>query len=63
MVAQSAPVDDRVAVLIHNGTTKPVRVDLVTATATRSDGGRVVRARTLRRTRRCSRPSSSRWRR
>jgi hypothetical protein len=47
VVAQSAPVDGRVALVIHNGTAKPVRVDLVTAVATSSDGGRAVRARAL----------------
>jgi hypothetical protein len=42
--ATSAPVDGRVAILIQNGSSKPARVDLVTATATRADGGQVVRA-------------------
>ncbi len=46
VVAQSAPVDGEVALVLHNGTTKPVRVDLVTAVATRSDGGLALRART-----------------
>jgi hypothetical protein len=46
VVAQSAPVDGRVALLLHNGTTKPVRVDRITGVATRSDGGLAVRART-----------------
>jgi len=45
VVAQSAPVAGRVALLLHNGTAKPVRVDLVTGVATRSDGGFAVRAR------------------
>ncbi len=45
-VAQSAPVDGQVALVLHNGTTKPVRVDLVTGVATRTDGGLAVRART-----------------
>ena len=46
VVAQSAPVDGKIALVLHNGTTKPVRVDLVTAVATRTDGGLAVRART-----------------
>jgi hypothetical protein len=46
VVAQSAPVDGQVALVLHNGTTKPVRVDLVTGVATRADGGLAVRART-----------------
>jgi hypothetical protein len=46
VVAQSAPVDGQVALVLHNGTTTPVRVDLLTAVATRSDGGLAVRART-----------------
>jgi hypothetical protein len=46
-VATSAPVDDRVAVLIRNGSAKTARVDLVTVTATSPDGGSVVRARGL----------------
>src|SRR4029077_8508303 len=45
--ATSAPVDDRVAVLIRNGSTKTARVDLVTVTATSRDGGTVVKARSL----------------
>ncbi len=45
VVAQSAPVDGEVALVLHNGTTKPVRVDLVTAVATSTDGGVAVRAR------------------
>jgi hypothetical protein len=45
VVAHSAPVDGRVALLLHNGTTKPVRVDRITGVATRSDGGLAVRAR------------------
>jgi hypothetical protein len=46
VVAQSAPVEGRVALLLHNGTTKPVRVERITAVATRPDGGLAVRART-----------------
>jgi hypothetical protein len=46
-VGTSAPVDGRVAVLVQNGTASAVRVDLVTATATRSDGGFTTRARTV----------------
>jgi hypothetical protein len=45
--ATSAPVDDRVAVLIRNGSTKTARVDLVTVAATSRDGGTVVKARSL----------------
>jgi hypothetical protein len=45
-VAQSAPVDGRVALVLHNGTTKPVRIDLVSGVATRTDGGLATRART-----------------
>ena len=47
VVAQSAPVDGQVALLLHNGTTKPVRVDLVTGVATRTDGGQAVRTRSV----------------
>jgi hypothetical protein len=46
VVAQSAPVEGRVALLLHNGTAKPVRVERITAVATRPDGGLAVRART-----------------
>jgi len=46
VVAQSAPVDGQVALVLHNGTAQPVRVDLVTGVATRADGGLAVRART-----------------
>jgi hypothetical protein len=46
VVAQSAPVDGGVALLLHNGTSKPVRVERITAVATRPDGGLAVRART-----------------
>ena len=45
VVAQSAPVDGRVALLLHNGTTKPVRIDRITGVATSSDGGAAVSAR------------------
>jgi hypothetical protein len=45
VVAQSAPVDGQVALLLHNGTANPVRVDLVTGVATSTDGGVAVRAR------------------
>jgi hypothetical protein len=47
VVAQSAPVDGRVALLVHNGTAKPVRIELVTGVATRADGGLAVRARAV----------------
>ena len=46
VVAQSAPVEGRVALLVHNGTTRPVRIDVVTAIATRTDGGQATGART-----------------
>ena len=45
VVAQSAPVEGKVALLIHNGTAKPVRIDLVTGVATSAEGGFAVRAR------------------
>ena len=45
VVGQSAPVDGQVALLLHNGTAKPVRIDRITGVATRSDGGLAVRAR------------------
>jgi hypothetical protein len=47
VVAQSAPVDGQVALLVHNGTTKPVRIDLVTGVATSADGALALRARTV----------------
>jgi len=47
VVASAAPVDDRVAVLIQNGSAKAARIDLVTATATSRDGGTVTRARSV----------------
>jgi hypothetical protein len=47
VVAQSAPVDGRVALLVHNSTTKPVRIDLVTGLAKSADGGLAVRARAV----------------
>jgi hypothetical protein len=46
VVAQSAPVDGQVALLVHNGSARPVRIDVVTAVATRADGGLAVSART-----------------
>ena len=46
MVAQSAPVDGDVALLVHNGTAGPVRIDLLTAIATSNAGGLATRART-----------------
>jgi hypothetical protein len=46
VAAQSAPVEGQVALVLHNGTTKPVRVDLVSGVATSTDGGLAVRART-----------------
>lgn len=48
VVAQSAPVDGRVALLIHNGTTKPVRVDEIVGVATSSEGGAAARVREAR---------------
>lgn len=44
-VAQSAPVDGRVAILVHNGSAKPVRIDLVSVVALGAGGGTAVRAR------------------
>jgi hypothetical protein len=46
LVAASAPVDGRVALLLHNGTSRPVRIDRVKATATSSGGALVTGART-----------------
>lgn len=46
VAATSSAVDDRVAVIISNATTRSARVDLVSATASRTDGGRVTHART-----------------
>lgn len=46
-VATSSAVDDRVAVLLQNNGTTTGRVDLVSVTATTSDGGRVTRARSV----------------
>jgi hypothetical protein len=46
VVAVSAPVDGRVALLLHNGSARPVRIDLVTAIATSSGGALATRART-----------------
>lgn len=46
LVAASAPVDGRVALLVRNGTRRPVRIDRIVATATSSGGGLVTRART-----------------
>jgi hypothetical protein len=42
-VAQSAPVDGRVALLLQNSTTKPVRIDLVTAVVISADGSRATK--------------------
>jgi hypothetical protein len=44
VVAASAPVDGRIAVVVQNGTTRAVRNVRVTALATRADGGRATRA-------------------
>src|SRR5262249_5318013 len=46
LVAASAPVDGRVALLVHNGTGRPVRVDRIDVTATSSGGALVTSART-----------------
>jgi hypothetical protein len=48
VAASGAPVDDRVAVIVANGTSRPVRVERVSATATRGGGATVTRARTVR---------------
>ncbi len=45
--AVGAAVDDRVAVVIQNGGTKPARIDLVTATSTSAEGATVTRARSV----------------
>jgi hypothetical protein len=45
VVAQSAPVDGQVALLLHHGTTKPVRIERITGVATSTEGGVAVRAR------------------
>jgi hypothetical protein len=47
VAAVSAPVDGVVAVLLRNGAHRPMRVDLVTAVATRADGGRATRAKSV----------------
>ncbi len=47
VAAFGAPVDDRVAVIVENGTTHPARVKSVTATATRGGGATAARARTV----------------
>jgi hypothetical protein len=47
VVAQSAAVDGRVALVVHNATTQPVRIDRVTVVATRTDGGAATRARSV----------------
>jgi hypothetical protein len=44
VVASSAPVDGRIAVVVQNGTAKPVRSVKVSAFATRPDGGLTTRA-------------------
>jgi hypothetical protein len=46
LVAASAPVDGRVALLLHNGTSRPVRIDRVNASATSSGGALATSART-----------------
>ena len=46
VVASSAPVNGRVAVIVQNGSTKPVRRLRVTALATRPDGSRATKAST-----------------
>ena len=46
VAASGAPVDNRVAVIVQNGSTRSVRIESVTATATRGGGATVTRART-----------------
>lgn len=46
VVAASAPVGGRVAVIVQNGTTAPVQNVRVTALATRPDGGRATKVST-----------------
>jgi hypothetical protein len=43
-VAQSAPVDGRLAVLVQNATTKPVRIVRITAIVTSADGSVATKA-------------------
>jgi uncharacterized protein (DUF2141 family) len=47
VAASGAPVDDRVAVIVENGTSKPARIERVTATATRGGGATVTRSQTV----------------
>jgi hypothetical protein len=47
VATSGAAVDDRVAVIVENGTRHPVRVGSVIATATRGGGATVTRARTV----------------
>jgi hypothetical protein len=47
VAASGAPVDDQVAVIVANGTTRAARVELITATATTGGGATAVRARTV----------------
>jgi hypothetical protein len=46
-VANSAPVDGRIGVLLQNGTSSPARVEAVVVTAARADGGQTSRARSI----------------
>jgi hypothetical protein len=46
VVATSAPTDGKVAVVLHNATTHPVRIVRLDVVATTADGGRATRAHT-----------------
>ncbi len=46
VAASGAPVDDRVAVIVQNGTSGSIRIRAVTAAATRAGGATVTRVRT-----------------
>jgi hypothetical protein len=47
VAASGAPVEDRVAVVVENGTSRPARIDRITATATGAGGATVTQARTV----------------
>lgn len=47
VVAQSAPVEGRIALVLHNATTRAARIDLVTVVATSNAGAAATRARAV----------------
>jgi hypothetical protein len=47
VAAQSAPTDGRVALVVQNGTQRPVRIERITAVASRADGSFATRARSV----------------